>query len=451
MTGDLTGAYAFPLSIHQRPMWQHELAGGLGSAYHMVCAHRLVGSLATEALAAAVNAVVARHEALRTVFRRVAGEPRQVVLPSLDTPVEFVDRSGHGPGSLPEVVQDRIERPFDLETGPLLRPVLVRLAPEVHLLVLVVHHLVGDGWSLGVVVDDITAHYQASVEGVPAALAPPAMQYPDFTLWERDALPEHEIHRQVEHWRAALRGHVPTPALLPGRGRGDGWDNRAETTAFTIGDEVVGPLEALGRASSSTLNMTVMAVFQAVVGGLSGLDRFVVATASARRVHTEFADMVGLVANFTVPVGADLTGDPTFRELTRRVRRAVVAAMNHPDVPVDRVLAALAPAPPRCAPPLLPIAFQLLHADPRPRTAGGVRFEEVAATTRHVYSELSLTAVRADDLECAVTWTTAHHDRDTIDRLVAAFGDLLARVGREPDAPIRRLLHHYLRPERGRA
>jgi hypothetical protein len=405
----------------------------------MVTAHRLTGPLLTDALTAALRAVVGRHEALRTVFRRVDGEMRQVVLPELHTPVDVVDCSRPGAEAADVVVRERTERPFDLATGPLLRPLLVRLDAEHHLMVLVLHHLVGDGWSLGVVVDEVVSHYRGIASGVPVTPPPPAMQYPDFTLWEREAVSEGEVRRQIAYWRERLHGYVTAPAVLGDRVRPARWDSRVRTTSFTIAADVVEGLEALGRVRGATLYLVVLAAFQAVVGVWSGLDRFVLATASARRAHAALSDLVGLVANI-FPVGADLTDDPTFHDLVDRVRRRAVAELEYHDVPVDRLLSALSPVRLAGTPPTLPIGYHLMHADASPLEAHGVRFEPVAAETEHGLRELTLTAVRTDALVCALTWTTAHHDDVTINGLVTGLTELLAEVVRRPDVPVRPLL-----------
>ncbi len=419
-------ARTLPLSAHQRPVLAHERSANVGSAYHMVAAYDVTGGLRADLLDEALRLLVRQHEALRTVFCMIDGEPRQIVLPECELGVRVVLDA-----------RDGVERPFDLEHGPLLRVLLEPRDERRWRLLLVMHHLIGDGWSFGVLVNELTTRYGELADGRMVPVTGPRPQFADFVRWEADAVPAAEIDRQVRYWRTQFSGTSADLELCPVLTRKPSWDNKIEAVEFTIGSEFTATLALFARERGATMYMAVLAVFQLAVARRCGRERFVLGGASARRTTRELADVVGLVANFMLPVVADLTGSPSYAQVLDRVRAQTIDALAHQDVPIDVLLQAVDPDRGPGVPPTLQIGFQLWPAQAFPPVeVAGVRFEATSATTAHSYHELALTVVHGDDLRCAVQWTRAHHDVESVRGVVAEFTERLAAAVREPDSPI---------------
>jgi len=359
-----------PLSFAQERLWLVDQMVGGGPLYNMPCAVRLRGPLDLPALERALSEVVRRHEALRTVVRAERGEPVQEVLPAEPmslTPVELAD--------LPELErEDKVEelareealRPFDLARGPLLRAKMLRLAREHHVLLLTMHHIVSDGWSVGVLARELTALYGAATRGEPSPLEELPLQYGDYSLWQKRWLEGGELERQLGYWkrqldalpRLQLRTDRPRPAVQSHRGR---------SQRFLLPRALVERLEALGRGEGATLFMVLLGVFDVVLERYSGQDDLVVGTDVANRNRPEIEGLIGFFTNQLV-LRTDLSGDPSFRELLGRLRRVTLEAYEHQDVPFERLVRALRPERDAGMSPLFQVKLVLQNA-PAPSLA----------------------------------------------------------------------------------
>ncbi|MFD9698189.1 condensation domain-containing protein [Lentzea sp. NPDC059081] len=425
MSMDLKGAYVFPPSRNQAQLWLQEQTQELGSSYHITANLRLRGRVRPGALATAVSRLVARHEALRTVFRELDGALRQIVLPHLEVRLERpADLAG---------LDALAESPFDLERGPLVRAALVRLAVDDHVFGLVVHHLVADGWSVDLVLRELIGLYDALVSGKDGELPPPSLQYADFTLWEQETLTADVVEEEIGFWRRELADAAPVLELPLDRNRSAERDAVAAGLEISVPGEVVLALEELAGRCGATLNMVVMAAFQVLLARYSGQERFAVGTAGAGRTGTEFEDVVGFFATL-LPSPVDVSGQPTFTELVGRVRRHVLDALAHQRLPFDQLVSALRPQRIEGASPLFQVTFQLLHDNGGGvREAAGVSFEPIASTTGHLMYELSFTALRGEGLRCAFHWSKALFDEATVHRMAQNFLVLLESAVHRPE------------------
>ncbi|HEX8430093.1 MAG TPA: condensation domain-containing protein, partial [Longimicrobium sp.] len=323
-----------PLSFAQERMWfLDRLEPGAG-AYNMPIPFTLHGALDVEALRRALEDVVHRHEALRSRFEERDGRPVQTVAPP-------------EPFALPLVETDREEarravlaemwRPFDLAAGPLVRASVFRVAPDEHVVLINLHHITADGWSLGLVFNDLSARYAAHAAGEAGAPEPLALQYADFAAWQRRWLAGDRLQREVDFWRDALDGAPALLALPTDRPRPPAQSYRGAVEGFVIPAATADQVRALAQKEGATLFMVFLAVFQALLGRLAGEDDIVVGTPLAGREHEATESIVGLFVN-TLALRGDLAGDPDFLTLLRRVREGSLNAFAHPSLPFERLV-----------------------------------------------------------------------------------------------------------------
>jgi amino acid adenylation domain-containing protein len=438
---------ALPLSFAQERLWFLDQLEPESPFYNIAGVVRLVGDLDVPVLARSLAEVVARHEALRTTFAVEGGEPAQRIAPAV------VRLPGVDLAALPEAVRERealrlaaalAARPFDLGRGPLLRTTLLRLGAAGHLLVLVVHHIVADGWSMEVLLREVVAAYGAFVAGRPSPLPPLPVQYADFAVWQRCWLSGAVLSRQLAHWRAALAG-APAVLALPA-------DRPRPARQSFAGGEVRSILPAAGRAAllalarreGVSLFMVLLAAFQALLARHTGQEDLTVGTPVANRAHREVEGLIGFFVN-TLVLRGDLAGDPPFTGLLARVRRTALAAFAHEDVPFEKLVAELAPRRDPSHHPLFQVLLSLedlaagpgAPAPPGIGGIGGLAMIPVAIPDTAAKFDLSLVAKTVDGA-LLLTWSYARalFDRTTIARLAGHFEVLLAGLLAAPGRPL---------------
>ena len=434
---------ALPLSFAQLRLWVLDRFERGSTVYNMPGALRIRGPLRPEALAAALEEIVRRHEILRTVFPRIDGEPVQVVLPF--TP-------GRVPGLLPVVdlgalpaaaregetarLTAGIRRPFDLAAGPLLRATLVALGGEDHQLLLDMHHIVSDGWSVGVLVRELSALCNALAAGEPAPLPELPVQYADFALWQRQWLASGVLDAQLAYWRGQLAG-VPQLELPWDRPRPRVQTFRGAATPAPLSSALAGELERLGRRRGATLFMTLLAAFQTLLHRHSGQEDFAVGTPISGRNRSESEGLIGFFVN-TLVLRADLAGDPTFPELLGRVRETALAAYAHQDVFFERLVEELAPERDLSRTPVFQVAFSLQEAElPELDLGPGIAAEGVPLAHRTSKFDLTLDLARAGhEIEGAAEYSTDLFDGETVRRMLGHLSVLLAGIAADPEVRI---------------
>jgi hypothetical protein len=353
-TGTPPEIQALPLSLAQRPLWFLQRLDPSGSAYNVPMVMTVRGPLEGGRLRRALETVVERHEALRTTFEVFDGEPVQVFHPSMELPWEEVDLSGLGDDerrrALDRLGDEEGSRPFDLVRGPLLRSRLARTGEGEHVWFLTFHHVVFDGWSQEVLLDELGSLY-----GDPAGDLPELpIQYADFSAWQEEELSGERLEGLIGFWRRELEG-FPTVLRLPtDRPRPARQSFRGEVATALLPAEVWRRAETLADAEGASPFMVFLAIWMTVLHRLSGAERLVVGTPSAGRNHPAAEGLIGNFVN-TLAVGGDLSGDPTFRSFLARVRERTLAAIAHQELMFDQIVEALDPdragdaAPPRGA------------------------------------------------------------------------------------------------------
>ncbi|HEU0055523.1 MAG TPA: amino acid adenylation domain-containing protein, partial [Longimicrobium sp.] len=349
-----------PLSFAQQRLWFLERMGGLGSTYHIRTRLRLRGELDRDALVRALDAIVARHESLRTTFAEVDGVPEQRIAPAEASRFHLAEHDLSGEAdrkaAFARLVAGEAPVPFDLARGPLIRGTLVRLAADDHVLRLAMHHIVSDGWSMDVLRRELMALYDAFRAGRPDPLPPLPVQYADYAAWQRRWVEGDLLRAQAGYWKAALSGAPELLELRTDHPRPARQDFAGDHVGVELGAELTAGLQALGARHGTTLFMTLMAGWAVVLSRLSGQDDVVIGTPSAGRGRRELEELIGFFVN-TLALRVDLSGSPAVGELLARVKRRALEAQQHQDLPFEQVVELVRPERGRAHSPLFQVMF----------------------------------------------------------------------------------------------
>nr|QEO74169.1 condensation domain-containing protein [uncultured bacterium] len=432
------------LSFAQQRMWFLDQLEPGSAEYNMSHALRVRGTLDVEALARALSDVVTRHESLRTTFAAVEGEPYQVIHPPAAVPIDVIDLD-HLDNDKRELEAQRIaaaeaQRPFDLEHGPLLRTRVLRLDRDDHVVVLVMHHIVSDGWSTSVFTQELSALYEAHRTGERVRLPELPIQYADFAAWQRRWLEGDVLERQLGYWRERLRGLAPVLELPADHPRPAVRTGRGGTVPLAVDAGTIAALSAVARAREATLFMTLAAAFQTLLSRYSGADDIAIGTPIAGRTRGEIEPLIGLFVN-TLVLRTDLSGNPTFGEVVDRVRDVALDAYAHQDVPFEKLVEELHPERSLSHTPLFQVMFALTQASSDDElTLGDAELEGFALPTTTARLDLTLNMVEDGTGATAVLeYNSDLFERSTIERLAGHLVNLLRAVAADPDRPLSEL------------
>ena len=427
-----------PLSFGQERLWFLDRLEPGNTSLNMPFSLHLRGALNTAALARALGEVAARHEVLRTSFREIGGRPSPVVAPPGAMSLPLIDLTGLAASApVTRLLSGLVAgAPFDLAAGPVLRACLLRLAPELHVFLLTVHHIAADGWSMGVLTRELTALYAAFSAGSPSPLPPLPIQYGDFASWQREWLQGDVVAAQLAWWREALAGD-PAPLDLPAdHPRPAVQTYRGASVVHSLPAPLAAALRALSRREAASLFMTLLAGFQVLLGRLSGQDDVLVGSPIAGRRHAETEGLIGFFLN-TLVLRADSSGNPSFRALLGRVRQNVLGAFTHQDIPFEALLADLQPARDLSRTPFFQVLFNMLNFP-----SAGVRLPGLEVTAGELpdgESKFDLTLYVAED-ESGIYFRLVYNadlfDRPRMDELIAQYALLLDQIAAQPDVRI---------------
>jgi amino acid adenylation domain-containing protein len=427
------------LSFAQSRLWLlHQL--GAGDAYNMHLVLELAGALDRGALARALAAILARHEVLRTRYVSSDGRPVPVVEREVALPLELLDRSGlagrERGRAVREAVVSATEQPFDLERAPLLRARLLRLGAEDHVLVLVLHHLVADAWSLDVLVRELAAHYREVVEATPCDLPALPVQYADYAAWQRARLSGEELRLQVAHWRERLAGAPAVLDLPTDRPRPAVQTYAGSAHAFALGEGLTAALRATAREHGVTLSMLCLAAFHALLARHSGQRDLVLGLPIANRLRAEVEGLVGMFVN-TLALRVDAADDPPFGELLARVQRACLDAYDNQELPFEKLVEELVPERDLSRTPLFQVLFSMNAARTTERAAAGVVLRVLPFEITRVRFDLELHLFAgAADVDGLLAFNTDLFDAPTAARLAGHLRLLLESVATDTRARV---------------
>ncbi|MEV4272491.1 non-ribosomal peptide synthetase/MFS transporter [Micromonospora aurantiaca (nom. illeg.)] len=424
-----------PLSYAQERVWfMDQLAPG-EAAYHIAVPLRVRGPLDVDALRAALTALADRHESQRTRFPADAdGRPTVVVADTADVPLTVVEAPDEAAAQA--LVDAAAAEPFDLANGPLLRALLIRLTADDHVLFLAQHHIVGDGWSVDVLLRDLITLYRG---GEPPALP---IQYGDFAVWEAQELDGPQARAHVDYWKQRLAGITPLELPLD-RPRPATQTYRGDFVEFQLDPSATETLNTLTRDSGGTLFMTLLAAYQVLLARHAGQDDFAIGASVAGRSAPELENVVGMFINM-LPLRADLADDPTFAELLERTRRTVLDGFEHAEVPFAKVVHELGLPRDVSRSPVFQTMFVLQNYE-MGRFRGVSRTDEVTFS----WTPMELQATRfdfelhavetVDGLWGKLVFNTDLFDRATVERMAQRWTALLDAVVAAPDTPVSRL------------
>ncbi|MCP4661353.1 MAG: AMP-binding protein, partial [bacterium] len=433
-----------PLSFAQQRLWFLDQLQPASAAYNIPTAVRVSGRLDGAVLARSLNEIVRRHEALRTSFKSVGGHPVQVIAPKLDLALPVIDLRGLAP-DLRESEARRLttadaRRPFDLSRGPLLRATVVRLGAATpdrreHVVLLTMHHVVSDGWSMGVLIRELGALHAAFAEGRPSPLDELPIQYADHAVWQRQWLSGEVLEEELGYWRVELAG-VPRLELPTDRPRPAVQTFRGDSRPVVLSAELSEALVRLSREHGATLFMTLLAGLKALLARYAGRDDVAVGTPIAGRGQREVEDLIGFFVN-TLVLRTDLGGDPAYRELLGRVRRVALDAYAYQHLPFERLVEELEPERDLSSTPLFQVMFILQNLPQETLEMPELTMSPVpteAATTKF---ELTLSLQESGNrIYGSLAYNTDLFDETTIRRLVTHFERLLAGIAADPERRI---------------
>ncbi|HEX6402273.1 MAG TPA: amino acid adenylation domain-containing protein, partial [Pseudonocardiaceae bacterium] len=432
---------ALPLSPAQQRLWLIEQLTPGGTEHNTGVGLRLSGDLDRDALREALNALVGRHEALRTTFHNVDGDPVQVVAAGGEIPLRSVDLSAmpmdRRTPAMDEVLADELSRPFDLESGPLTRAVLVRRAEDEYVLLVNQHHLVTDGWSVRVLVDELTMLY-AAARGAPTELPELPVQYPDFAVWQHERLSGATLEPHLNYWQRKLAGietlELPTDRPRPHLRTTAGALHRQDLPA-----SLVKALTAAGRRHGTTLFMTLAAAVQILFSRYSGQQDIAIGTVTSGRKQTELENLIGFFVN-TVVLRSTINSARTLGEFMSDVRETMLEAFAHDEVPFDRLVQELRPDRDPSRNPLVQVMLVLQDVVLPPREIDGLRITEHELP--HVSAQFDLVVEfvpQNGSLNVAIKYNTDLFDAATIERMVAHLCRLLAGIAEDTGRAIHAL------------
>jgi hypothetical protein len=401
----------------------------------------LEGNLNSVALERSLNEIVRRHEILRTTFRAERGRPVQVIATSLSLSLSFIDlsHSSEGESEARRLAREEAKKPFDLARGPLLRATLVRLSVESHLLLVTLHHIVADGWSVTLLVQELGALYAAYRSGEQPSLPELQVTYADYAVWQREWLQGERLEAQLAYWREQLGGELPVLKLPLAQARVGEGRRRGALEAVWVNSELTARLRELGRREGATLFMTLLAAWKVLLARLSGEREVVIGTPVAGRVSRELEPLIGFFVN-TLVLRTDIRDDQSFVAVLKRVREVCLEAYAHQEVPFERLVEELRPEREMNHGPLFQVLFSFQDA-PLPQIELPnlrMRVEDTTSDTTKFDLALEITE-EEDELACVWQYDADIFDAATIKRMAAHYETLLTGIATNPTSEIHEL------------
>ncbi|HEY0607123.1 MAG TPA: amino acid adenylation domain-containing protein, partial [Herpetosiphonaceae bacterium] len=437
-----------PLSFAQQRLWFLDQLEPNSPLYNIISAVRLTGRLDTSALQRSFDAIAERHAVLRTTFATVDQQPVQVIAPPAPIDIRFIDLR-HLPAAEREATAQELAgkdalQPFDLRRGPLLRVTLLQLEATEHVVLFTMHHIISDGWSIGVMIRELATLYLAFADGRPhrvpsghgTRLPELPIQYVDFAVWQRQWLQDQVLDQQLACWQQQLKGAPAALELPTDRPRPLRQTFRGATLPLDMPPVLSQALNTLSKREGATLFMTLLAAFQTLLFRYSGQDDILVGSPIANRTRPELDGLIGMFVN-TLVLRTDLSGNPTFVELLRRVRQVALDAFAHQDLPFERLVEAIQPTRDLSRSPLFQVVLVLQNAPAEVVELPGLALQPIAVASNTAKFDLTLSITeQANGLAGALEYNTDLFDRTTIERMIGHFQTLLAGLAADPEQRI---------------
>ncbi|MDM9583645.1 MULTISPECIES: condensation domain-containing protein [unclassified Nostoc] len=433
----------FPLSFAQQRLWFIDQLRPGNIAYNISQPMRLVGYLNVAALEQSFHEVVRRHEVLRTTFTVVDGQPLQVIAPSLSFKLLVVDlqelSQKQRETDILRLASEEAQRPFDLTKGPLLRVTLLQLAAAEYVLLLTMHHIVADGWAIGVLIHEIATLYEAFSVGKPSPFSELSIQYADFAVWQRQWLQGERLETQLAYWQKQLGGKLPVLELPSNHPQSPIQTFSGAREALVLPKTLSEKLKALNQRQGITLFMILLAAFQTLLHWYTDQEDIVVGTDIANRNQAETKELIGFFVNQLV-LRTDLSGNPTFVELLERVREMTLEAYAHQDLPFDKLVDVLNPKRELNRTPLFQVKIVLENTQTPSLQLPGLTITSLKVENKTVQFDLLLELNETEQGLFGVwEYNTDLFDRGSIVRLSNIFATLLNKIATHPETKLSEL------------
>jgi len=440
---DRGGAEAFPLSFAQQRLWFLAQLEPDNPSYNVPQTLRLKGALKVDILEQAINTIVARHDSLRTLFKEVNGQPVQVVSPEHQVKLLVKDLK-ELPTAQREPEARRLaiaeaQRPFDLTRDCSLRAVLVRIEDDDHWLLLTMHHIASDGWSMGLLTRELSVIYQALATNQPIDLPELPVQYGDFAEWQREWLQGEVLEEQLRHWLDSLAGAPAELELPTDRPRPPQQSFHGASLSLRLSEKLSESLSEFSRREGVTLFMTTLAAFQTLLFRYTGQEDIVVGTPIAGRNRVEIENLIGFFVN-TLALRTNVSDNPTFRQLLGRVREIALGAYAHQDLPFEKLVEELNPERNASHSPIFQVMFGMQNAPRETPSLSGLTITRVTLPSMTAKFDLTLfLSESAGALNCWLEYNTDLFDESTIARMLSHFERLLQGIVDDPEKRLSQL------------
>ncbi len=429
-----------PLSWAQERLWFLNQLEGPSATYNMPGAIRITGNFDINALQKTLSEIVRRHEVLRTSLQNVNGTPMQVIHPQVTININVVDLQQLLDTERETVLHQQVQleaiTPFNLEMAPLIRCSLLQLDSSEYVLLLTMHHIVSDGWSMGVFIQELSSLYQASCAGKPSPLAELPIQYADFAVWQRQWLSGKILQNQLNYWLSQLAGAPELLQLPTDRPRPTVQTYRGTNQSFTLNTDLTQKLQTLSRESGTTLFMTLLAAFATLLYRYSGQSDILIGSPIANRNRSEIESLIGFFVN-TLVLRTRFEDNPSFEKLLARVRETTLKAYEHQDIPFEQVVEALQPQRSLSHSPLFQVMFVLQNAPMGEVELPGVTLSDFNQESTIAKFDLTLSISETDQGLVGVwKYNTDLFDGQTIERMAAHFQNLLSAIVENPQQAV---------------
>jgi amino acid adenylation domain-containing protein len=432
------------LSFAQQRLWFLEQLEPGRADYHISSSYHCLGDINISALQQALNAIVARHEVLRTTFTNQDGNPIQVINATSPVPLQIFDLRKQPLSvqatEIQRLLSREIQRPFNFSQDLMLRSCLLQIGETEHILLLVVHHIAADGWSMRILFQELSSLYSAFSQGLPSSLTPLPIQYADFAQWQRQYLQDDVLESSINYWKKHLSGAPELLSLPIDRPRPPIQSFQGKTQSFSLPGQVTERLRLLGQGEKSTLFMVILAVFNILLSRYTNSQDIVVGTALGNRQHSETQELIGFFVN-TLALRTDVSGNPSFKELLGRVREVMVGSYEYQDLPFEKLIEALQPKRDLSYSPIFQVML-ILNEDILQEKIELNRLNISRWEVENNAAQFDLTLnVNQMDTEILLQWqyNTDLFDDSTIERIAGNFQTLLTNIIVNPEIPISEL------------
>ena len=425
------------LSFSQNRLWFLYELEGPSSTYNMPLGLKLQGDFDRICFENALNTIIERHESLRSNFYKSPTGPKLAIAKQKTCSIDWIDLLSDPTRDLKEIIAQFNQSTFNLSSDLLIRALLIRTKPDTHYVFILLHHIIADGWSIGVLFDELRTIYSALVEGSPASLSPIEIQYSDYSKWLEEELKGDRLEVLLSYWKTKLANCPDCITLFTDYPRPNHLSYSGNTAVYQLSTSLSNAIKDLAQASNCTLYMALLAGFSILLANHSNQDDLVIGSPVANRNQTDIEKLIGLFIN-TLPLRFNLSGNPTVTELLGQVRKTCIEGFDHQEIPFEKIVEEINPPRSLNHAPLYQVSFDLQTKDPESSLFAGLKIENLDPENTSAKFDLSLTITDENDgLSCAWNYANDLFNLDTIQLMAQRFDRLLTQMVANPNQHIR--------------